>query len=136
MRNGFTLVEMVIACTVLGIIVAIAAPRVQSSLDTMAVEGATRDVLHALELARLAASRENGTDVAIDSSTVVVRSHNRVIHVREVARARGVRMRTTVSTVRFAATGLGMGLSNGTIYLTRGSAADTIVISRLGRVRR
>jgi hypothetical protein len=31
---------------------------------------------------------------------------------------------------------MALGLSNGSIFISRGSSIDTIVISRLGRVRR
>jgi hypothetical protein len=35
----------------------------------------------------------------------------------------------------FNHTGLGQGIANGTVILERRAAADTLVVSRLGRVR-
>ena len=134
--SAFTLIEVVIVCVIAGIVTGIAAPRVRSTMDAFAVEGAARDVANTFALARLAALRNGGAEVRLDSSTAVVRAHGRVVHQIDVARTHAVRMRVTVALVRYAATGLGVGLSNGSVILSRGAAADTVVISRLGRVRR
>jgi hypothetical protein len=38
--------------------------------------------------------------------------------------------------VAYSATGLGFGASNASLVVSRGAAADTVSISRTGRVRR
>ena len=135
-RPAFTLIEVVTVCVIAAIVTGIAAPRVRATMDSFAVEGATRDVTNTFALARLAALRHGGAEVRLDSLTLSIRAGGRVVRELHVARAHGVRMRLTVTLVRYAATGLGVGLSNGTIILSRGAATDTVVISRLGRVRR
>jgi hypothetical protein len=52
-----------------------------------------------------------------------------------VGAAHGVTLRASRDTLTFAPTGLGHGASNTTIVVSRGRRADTLVVSRLGRVR-
>jgi hypothetical protein len=80
--------------------------------------------------------RERGAEVRIDSATVSLVAAGRVVSERHIAAGHGVRVRTTLGIVRYAATGMALGLSNGSIFISRGASADTVVISRLGRVRR
>jgi hypothetical protein len=80
--------------------------------------------------------RDRGAEVRLDSTTIRLFAGGRVISERRVAAGHGVRIRTALGVVSYAATGMALGLSNGSIYISRGAAADTIVISRLGRVRR
>jgi hypothetical protein len=47
----------------------------------------------------------------------------------------GVRLAATRDSMAYVAPGLGHGAANLRVVLTRGLAADTIVVSRLGRVR-
>jgi prepilin-type N-terminal cleavage/methylation domain-containing protein len=135
-RAAFTLIEMLVVCAIIGIAAAIAAPRVRAIVDGIAVEAAARDVANALALGRLAALRHGGAEVRLDSLSITVRAAGRDVLARPIARAHGVRLRATPAVVRYAATGIATGLSNGSIVVTRGSRADTIFISRLGRVRR
>jgi Tfp pilus assembly protein FimT len=135
-RAAFTLVEALMACVIAGIAAGIATPRIRAAMDALAVEGAARDVVNTFALARLAALRHGGAEVRIDSITVTLRAGGRTVRELHVAGAHGVHLRATTSLVRYAATGLGVGLSNGSVFLSRGAAADTVVISRLGRVRR
>ena len=134
--RAFTLLELVVVCAILGIIAAVAAPKTRALMDALAVEAASRDVANAFALGRLAALRYGGAEVRLDSFAVVVRAQGRVVHQRAVASAHGVRMRVNTSLVRYAATGIATGLSNGSVIISRGAAADTVVVSRLGRVRR
>lgn len=136
MRSAFTLFEVVVVCTVIGLATGIAAPRIRASLDALAVEGATRDLVNAFAYARIAAIRDRGADVHLDTARVRVRAAGRTVHERDIAFRHGVRMRPNTALVRYAATGLATGVGNGSIVVSRGSRTDTVVISRLGRVRR
>jgi len=135
-RAAFTLIELVVVCAIIGIMAAIAAPRVRAVVDGFAVEAAARDAANALALGRLAALRHGGAEVRLDSLSITVRAGGRDVLSRPIARAHGVRMRASPAVVRYAATGIATGLSNGSIVVSRGSRADTIFVSRLGRVRR
>lgn len=136
MRPAFTLLELVVVCAIIGIAASIAAPRVSRTLDSMAVEGAARDVVNAFALGRLAALRYGGADVRLDTLSVTVQAGAQVIVAHKVVNDHGVRLRSNTALVRYAATGLAMGVGNGSVIVSRGAAADTVVISRLGRVRR
>jgi prepilin-type N-terminal cleavage/methylation domain-containing protein len=136
MRSAFTLLELLIVCAIIGIAAAIAAPVLRPVRDSLAVEAAARDVLNAFAMGRLAALRHGGAELRLDTLGVEVRARGNVLYARNVADAHGVRMRATPAVVRYAATGLATGLSNGTIIMERGRAADTVLVSRLGRARR
>ena len=136
MRKAVTLVELLIACSIIGIAAAVAAPRVHGATDKLAVEAAVRDVASALALGRLSALRYGGAEVRFDAASVSVRAGPRQILTRNVTAAHGVALRSNTAAFRYAATGLGAGVANGSVIVSRGSAADTVVISRLGRVRR
>lgn len=134
--GGFTLLEVLIVCALISIAAGIAVPRIRWFADALAVDAAAREVTSLFAFGRLVALRDRGAEIAIDSMSLRLTSHGRLVRDRRLSADHGVRVRTTVSLVRYAATGIGLGLSNGTLYITRGAAADTIVISRLGRVRR
>ena len=135
-QKAFTLFELLIAGAIIGIAAGIAAPRVRQAMDWFAVEGASREVVNGFALARLAALRHRGAEVQLDSLGFTVRAAGRILHQRAITAGHGVRMRVNTPLVRYAATGVAFGLSNGTIVLSRGVSADTVVVSRLGRVRR
>jgi prepilin-type N-terminal cleavage/methylation domain-containing protein len=135
-QRGFTAIELLIVCVIIGVMLAIAAPRVRAMTDAISVDAAAREIMSVFAVARLVALRDRGAEVRVDSMTVRLISHGGLVRERRVADAHGIRIRTTLGVVRYAATGIGLGLSNGSIYLSKGAAADTIVISRLGRVRR
>lgn len=136
MRSAFTLFELLVACAIIGIVAAMATPRVRGAADALAVEAAAREVAGTLALGRLAALRHGGAEVLLDSLTLRVRAGGRELRANPVAQRHGVHLRVTPAVVRFAATGMAIGLSNGTIIVTRGRRADTVFVSRLGRVRR
>lgn len=135
LRPAFTLIELLIVCSILGVIAAMAAPRIRGIVDSLAVESATRDAVNALALGRLAAIRHGGAEVRIDS-TIAVHAAGRELFARFPARDHAVRVRSTAPVVRYAPTGWATGLSNGSIILVRGTRAETVFVSRLGRVRR
>jgi Tfp pilus assembly protein FimT len=135
-RRAYTLAELVLACVIIGLIAALAVPSTRRLVDAMAVERASREVVNTFALARFASLRYGGAQVRVDSLRLQVQTGTLTLYTRELARTHGVRVRTTQTLVRYAATGLGLGLSNGTIIVSRGASADTVVISRLGRVRR
>jgi prepilin-type N-terminal cleavage/methylation domain-containing protein len=135
-RPGFTLIEVLIVCVLIAVVIGIATPRVRTLTDSLAVDAAAREITSVFASARLVALRDRGAEVRLDSASIRLIAAGRVITERRVAAGHGVHIRTALGVVRYAATGIALGLSNGSIYISRGSAADTIVISRLGRVRR
>ena len=66
---------------------------------------------------------------------IVVHVGNDTVQLRELALAHGVTISSTRSSITYSPTGLGYGAANLTLTVARNLAADTIFVSRLGRVR-
>ena len=54
---------------------------------------------------------------------------------RSIGARHGVRLSASGDTVRYAPDGMATGVSNTTVLVTRGARVDSVVVSRLGRVR-
>ena len=137
-RRGTTLLEMLLVITVLGVLTSVAVPRASAMIDRMSVKGATQDVVMALAVARAAATRRgsNASFVA-DSHTGKLRvvAGGETLLERDILRSRGVHLEASRESITFSPSGLGWGAANTTVIVSRGARADTIVMSRLGRVR-
>jgi Tfp pilus assembly protein FimT len=137
-RRGMTIVELLVMVAILGAMAAIAVPRVVTTMDRFSVRGATQDVVLTLATARAAASRR-GAYVSFVADTRAGRvravSDGETLLERDLARIRGIRLEASRESVTFAPGGLGWGAANTTVIVTKGTRSDTIVMSRLGRVR-
>ena len=135
---GATLVELTITFSVLGVLMAIAVPRSAHVVERLTVRAASQDVLFLIAAARNAATRRGDyASFVADPRTGKVRvvSNGVTLLERAVADSRGVKLEATRESITFAPTGVGWGAANTTIVVSRGSRSDTIVTSRLGRVR-
>lgn len=125
--------------TVVGVLATIAAGRTTALRDRMSVRSAATETVATFALARRwSVSRAARTAIEIDtaSASLIVRSYADTIARRRLASSHGVRVSASRDSMAYAPNGLGYGASNLTIVLRRGSAAETIFVSRLGRVRR
>lgn len=138
-RAGFTLVEMLSVIALLLILVVMAIPRYSALRDRLAVDGAASGVVRILVDARASAIRLGArAAVAIDTQAAVMVVHLRAdtvsrMHLNELF---GVALQSSRDSLAYAATGLGFGASNARIIVVRGAAAETVSVSRTGRVRR
>jgi len=138
-RRATTLVELLVVLVLLGVLTSVAVPRARAAVDRLSVHAASQDVVLAIAAARAAATRRGDYVSFIAdprSGRVQVVAAGQALFVREVARTRGVRLEATRESITFAPTGLGWGAANTTLVLSRGGSADTIIMSRLGRLRR
>jgi hypothetical protein len=107
-------------------------------LDRVSVEAATSDVGSVLASAR-ALALAGGSAVAVEVDTLAgvlrVRRGTEVLQSRNIAAIHGVSLRSTRDSLSYDSHGLGHGAANLSIILRRGSAADTVFVSRFGRVR-
>lgn len=137
-RAATTLPELAVALVLAAIILGIAVPRVRHVIERAAVRGAVADIVATLSTARqVAVSNGGGVAVSIDTSTATIRVLNRgdTVVTRPLQHLFGVTLRTTRDSLAFDARGLGSGAANLTFVIVRGITADTVVVSRLGRVR-
>jgi type II secretory pathway pseudopilin PulG len=137
-RVGTSMPELVAVLALTAILLGIAIPRMRESAERTAVRGAVAEVVAALSAARqLAVSRGGGVAVALTlrDTTIHVIGDGDTLLTRRLGTVFGVTLRSTRDSLAYDARGLGLGAANLTITVLRGMTADTVVVSRLGRVR-
>ncbi len=137
-RRATTLAELVAVLVLTAIVLAVAVPRSRHVVERAAVRGAVSDIVATLSMARqLAASGGGGVAVSVDApaATIRVTRYGDTILTRPLGRLFGVTLRATRDSLAYDARGLGSGASNLTFVIVRGITIDTVVVSRLGRVR-
>ena len=140
MRKGFSLLELLVVICVAAVLVAFWTPRAARLLDWIETERAVRDVTTALAVGR------NGAVLQAIRARVTFATDS--IRIDRFAAAgwepwwrlagpasHGVELEVSNPVVVFGPTGMGWGASNTKIVLRRGSQAETITVSRVGRVK-
>lgn len=136
--RGTTLPELLATLTISAIVLAITIPRMRTVAERNAVRGATSDVIATLSSARqLAVAHRGAVWIDIDTSTATlrVRRDADTLMSRHLRTLFGVDLHANRDSLAYDARGLGAGAANLTFIVQRGSTADTVVVSRLGRVR-
>lgn len=139
MRRGTTVPELIVVLTVVGILLAIALARTGAVRDHVSVRAAATETVATFALARRwSLSRASRTAITFDTAaaTLIVRSYTDTITRRSLGSSHGVTLSASRDSMAYAPNGLGYGASNLTLVIRRGAAAETVVVSRLGRVRR
>ncbi|HJQ11937.1 MAG TPA: prepilin-type N-terminal cleavage/methylation domain-containing protein [Gemmatimonadaceae bacterium] len=138
MRRGFALIELTIVIGVLAVLSAIAMPVMGNLLDRIRVRAAVTEIESLFAAARhIAIARANQASVEIDTARRVISVTVAGDTVRKglVGSEHGVELDANRTAMSYAATGVGYGAANLSVVVRKNSAADTIVVSRLGRVR-
>jgi Tfp pilus assembly protein FimT len=141
MRHGHTLPELALTIAVIGVVVATALPRIRGWLDWIAVQQSALEVTSALAVTRNAAiARAARTRLTISPDSLRLDEWDDTAW---VAHARfpgpdghGVTLAVSNPIVAFDPIGLGWGVANTRVVLSRGLQDATITTSRLGRVKR
>jgi len=132
------IVELIIALAIAAILSAIALPRAAGFVDTMEVRGAVTEIDALFSLARhvaIARAVQASLDIDPARGVVSVRVGTDTVRKREVEAAHGVSLQSTRASITYSQTGIGYGAGNLSLIVARRLAADTIFVSRLGRVR-
>lgn len=136
-RGGTTLLEVAAVLVLIGILAGIAVPRLHASVARTAARAAAVDVALLLSAARqMAATSIDGAAVRFDTAAATVRLTVGGDTVRTLPLdGHGVSLRASRDSIAYDARGLGYGAANVRVVLSRGTAAETLVVSRLGRLR-
>ena len=138
-RRGYTLAELAIVVAILGLVTIAGIRGLTHHLDRIAVRNAVDEAAGALARARDEALALHAlVSVRIDTTdaTVVLRTGALRLALYAIGHEHGVTLATTRDSISFDVRGLGFGAANLTLVARRGTAVDTLVVSRLGRVRR
>lgn len=139
MRSGFTLLETTLALVLIAIVSSMAVPAFARVRDRAAVHGATSALVSALAGARHHALRwQRRTAVRFDTAAAgaVVHAGSDTLSRSRLRDVFGVALAATRDSIAFYPTGLGYGAANTRLIVARGAAAETVTVSRAGRVRR
>jgi prepilin-type N-terminal cleavage/methylation domain-containing protein len=139
MARGFTLIEVLTVVLIVGIVATVGTPTVIHAFDRLAVARAVNETTSFYRTARLAAVLY-GRPVRVEFSADDLRAvfegpPDSTFLVASGPAAHGVSLRASRSSVAFQPTGLGRGGANTKLVLRRGTAADSLATSRLGRIR-
>lgn len=137
-RPGYTLVELAIVVAIAGLVLATGLAATRALLDRTATRMAAADLAALLADARdVALARGQAVAVRVDTAagTAMMQAGADTLARRTIGALHGIRLAVTRDSVAYGALGLGVGLANARWIVRRGAAAETVLVSRLGRVR-
>jgi len=139
MRKGVTLPELVMVLVIIGVMLAMALPRLAGWLDWLAVDRAAQEITAFHRTARFTAIlRGQGIrlDFSVDSLRATLEGPTDSVLLLWPGPGRlGVRLTASRPTIRFWPNGVGLGADT-KLVLRRGAAAESLTISLLGRLKR
>jgi prepilin-type N-terminal cleavage/methylation domain-containing protein len=139
MRRGVTLIELVIALVILGLLSSAALPAVTGWRDRYLVQAAAGAIAGAHSRARIRAVLEGQvTQLEVRPDSLVLRvgiGSPTTVWSAVGPVGSGVTMLSPPRTLSFAPSGVTIGFANATFVVTRGAARRQVIVSRLGRVR-
>ncbi len=140
MTRAFTLTEVLIVIIILGIVAGLAAPRAAKWRDRMAVNRAADEMALFYQRVRFGAVLKSATvRIEFGSDRLTAESENPsvdlTLSVPGPARRR-VDLEVSRPIIRLHPNGLGLGPANTKLVLRRGEAAESLTVSRLGRLKR
>jgi type II secretory pathway pseudopilin PulG len=139
MRSGYSLVDLTVALSLMGIGVSILVPTARRQVDRNAVLAAREAVIAELALARRESRLSGGAVLQVRRAGGVLWVEAEVPP-RDTLRLEeryGVRLEPGAASASLAFDALGIGrLANRTFAFSRGDASAQLVVSAYGRVRR
>ena len=140
MRRGFTLIEMAIVLVVIGVMIGLAAPRIAGYVDWLAVRRAEGETAAFYSRVRIAAVyRAVRVRIGFTGDSLIAVAEGAIDsivgHIAGPTQY-GVALTASRAEIRIYPNGLGLGAANTKLVFRRGNAADSLTISRLGRLRR
>lgn len=130
--------ELLFVLMMSGIAAALGVRQLHEYLDRSATRAAVVEAALAVADARDAAITSHALAVLrVDTArgVLTLSSRGEQLATHALGHQHGVRLSTTRDSIAFDGRGLGYGAANLTLVARRGTAADTLVTSRLGRTR-
>jgi prepilin-type N-terminal cleavage/methylation domain-containing protein len=137
-RSGLTLIELCLVLTIIGLVTTIAVRQLGLYLDRAAAHAAIVEAAAVVARARdEAVAQRIPASVRLDTvaDALELRTGGITISRSALGRAHGVSLSTNRDSLAYDARGLGYGAANLTLVARRGGAAESLVVSRLGRLR-
>ena len=137
-RNGYSVLELTLVMTIIGLCLALVAPRFGALRDGASARGAVREIGATFSAGRqMAIARRTPVAIVLDTAngTIELRSHGQVVVHRPLGTIYGVAIASNRDSAVYDPRGLGYGVSNLTVVVRCGGAVETLTMSRLGRVR-
>ena len=135
---GATLAELLVVLAIMAIVLGYATLRLAQAADGTAVRSAAAEATTAFNGARQAAiMRRAPVAVLIDTVSLRLKivADTEVLSSRDLGTEYGIRLGCSRDSMAYDARGLGLGAANLSLVIRRGRAAETVFVSRLGRVR-
>ncbi len=139
MRSAFTIIESTLAICLVCLLAAIAVPHISRMLDAIEVREAAIEVETIFSSARhLAIARGAPISVEIDTSrrVIAVLAGQDTLRKRDLGQDHRIDLKATRTVVTYSPIGVGFGAANVTVVVKRNASLDSVIVSRLGRVRR
>ena len=139
MRTGMTAIEVAITLSVIAIMLGVVVPSAARLRDGIAVRNATAEAVAAFAVARQSAIvRGARAELAIDDppGNITVTVGGESVMRRDLEGSYGITLTTTRDSTAYSPLGLGHGVANLRMVIEKGRVAETIFVSREGRVRR
>jgi type II secretory pathway pseudopilin PulG len=137
-RAGLTLVELCLVLTIIGLVTTIAVRQLGLYVDRAAAHAAVLEAAGLVARARDEAVAQRAL-VSVRFDTVAdvleLRMRGAVLSRAALGHTHGVAISANRDSLTYDVRGLGYGASNLTLVARRGRAADSLVVSRLGRLR-
>ena len=137
-RRGYSVLELTLVLTIIGLMTLIAVRPIRSTLDHIATRDAAQSAAAFVARARdesIALHTNVAVQIDTTAATLSLRTRDRQVARLQLGAIHGVTLSTSRDSITFDPRGLGFGAANLTLVAKRGRMADTIVVSRLGRVR-
>ena len=139
-RQGFTLVELLIICSIISILSLVSLPKISAALGKLNVHSAKQEVASYLAQARALAIQNgrvarfirngNAVQIALDNGTGGITP----IGAQDLYARHGVALSTSRDTVLFDPRGLLVGNPGFVAVVTRGTVRDSVCVVGLGRI--
>ena len=137
-KSGMTLAEVVVVVALVALVTGLVLPAVKRCFDRIHTRGAAQEVMTAFFTARasaIALGQQAAVVLDARNARVFVVSKRDTLLMRPIGAEHGVVMTSTRDSMSFYPDGLGLGGANLRVVITRGSAADTVIVSREGRTK-